>query len=89
MATAPTDASLNKNVWSNSKAIAFKTLIACLVTSGPMPSPGKTAIFNFISNLFFRSHVKGNLLLYVFASPSGCAFLTLYLRRLKMSSAWK
>tara|TARA_B110000093_G_scaffold111412_1_gene119531 strand:- start:586 stop:771 length:186 start_codon:yes stop_codon:yes gene_type:complete len=42
MAIAPTLASLKMNVCSNSEAIAFKTFIASLVTSGPIPSPGNT-----------------------------------------------
>ena len=48
MAKAPTRALLKVNMWLNSIAIAFKTLTACAVTSGPIPSPGKTAIFSFI-----------------------------------------
>ena len=45
IASAPINASLYSNVCPNLSAIAFITRIDCLVTSGPMPSPFSTAIF--------------------------------------------
>ena len=63
IAIAPTLASSKINVWSNSEAIAFNTLIASLVTSGPIPSPGRVAIFNFIF-FCFRKEWKYKILIY-------------------------
>ena len=45
---APTIPSLNKNSCLNLSPIALQTFIASLITSGPIPSPGRTAIFFFI-----------------------------------------
>ena len=52
MAAAPAIPYLNSTVWPNRSHTAFITLTPCTDISGPIPSPGKTAITKFITMAF-------------------------------------
>ncbi len=43
-ARAPSSHSEKTNVWPKRASTAFRTATAAAVTSGPMPSPGRTAM---------------------------------------------
>ena len=47
-ALPPTRPFVKVNLWLNFFSMALRTLTPCSQTSGPIPSPPKTAIFNFI-----------------------------------------
>ena len=49
MACAPQIASSYSNSCPHFSAMALSTAKLCFITSGPIPSPGRTAIFNFIN----------------------------------------
>ena len=53
IACAPHIASSYSTSCPNLQAMASITATPCFIISGPIPSPGKTAIFNFIISLFY------------------------------------